>query len=49
MAVKEYHFSLWLSKFPNMDKKVNYGRGKMYADTGLLTLNLISLIMRKYA
>tara|TARA_S200000501_G_C20854516_1_gene757180 strand:- start:1334 stop:2233 length:900 start_codon:yes stop_codon:yes gene_type:complete len=34
IAVKEYHFSLWLSKFPNMNKKVNYGRGKMYADTG---------------
>jgi len=34
MAVKEYHFSLWLSKFPNMNKKVKYGRGKMWADTG---------------
>jgi len=34
MAVKEYHFGLWLSKFPNMNKKVKYGRGKMWADTG---------------
>ena len=34
MAVKEYHFSLWLSQFPNMKKKVKYGRGKMWADTG---------------
>ena len=50
MAVKEYHFSLWLSKFPNMDKKVNYGRGKMYADTGVTYIKSNQFdYARKYA
>ena len=31
IAVKEYHFDLWLDKFPNRKSTINYGRARMWA------------------
>ena len=35
IAVKQYHFDLWLKKFPNQIRKVKYGYGRMWADIGV--------------
>ena len=36
IAVKKYHFDLWLHKFPHAGKMVRRGHGKMWATSGNL-------------
>ena len=34
IAVKEYHFGLWLEKFPGKINTIHYGRSRMWVGTG---------------
>ena len=34
IAVSDYHFGLWLNKFPNSINKIKYARGKTYINAG---------------